>query len=158
MQLTLCRLTLLKTKRKGKWFINNCSHQRNLECRNSHNLRKNTPMLGMLKHHQSDTARNNVEWFISNQCVCIITVQIQMDTADKINQNWFWPDAVNAIGMSSNFTWFDLILIESYDEAKLSVLGLKPTNVVTILTILTWIRYLEKYSKSFLILQRKTAI
>lgn len=74
-------------------------------------------------------------------CVCIITVQIQTDTADTMNQN-----AVNAIGMSSNFTSFDLIFIESYDEAKLSVLGLKPTNVVTILKILTWIRYLEKYS------------
>ncbi len=47
---------------------------------------------------------------------------LQIDTADKMAQNWFWQDAANPIGMSSNFTSFDWIFIDSYDEAKLTVL------------------------------------
>lgn len=47
---------------------------------------------------------------------------LQIDTADKMAQNWFWPDAVNTMGMSTNFTSFDWICIDSYDEAKLTVL------------------------------------
>ncbi len=47
---------------------------------------------------------------------------LQIDTTDKMAQNWFWPDAVNTMGMSTNFTSFDWIFIDSYAEAKLTVL------------------------------------
>lgn len=47
---------------------------------------------------------------------------LQTDTTDKMAQNWFWSDAVNTMAMSSNFTSFDWIFINSYDEAKLTVL------------------------------------
>jgi len=45
--------------------------------------------------------------------VCV-SLQFTYDEMNhKMNQN-----AANAIGMSSNFTSYDLIFIESYDEAK----------------------------------------
>lgn len=52
----------------------------------------------------------------------------RLTRADKMAENWFWPDAVNIMGMSSDFTSFDWIFIDSYDEAKLKSVGEKPIN------------------------------